>query len=88
MMVKVKVMVALSGTGLDITLLGTLGGAAPGDRDKYQSFSYKNIRNYVALWYVLDNHVKTTMLPPTVTMVLLTVVTGVRPDTVTVALHW
>ena len=29
-----------------------------------------------------------TTLPPTVTMVLFTAVTGVRPDTVTVALHW
>ena len=45
----VKVMVALLGAGSDITLLGTLGGAAPGDRDKYQIFSYKNIRTRIML---------------------------------------
>ena len=33
----VKVMVALSGAGLTITLLGTLGGAVPGDKNEYQT---------------------------------------------------
>ena len=46
----VKVMVALSGAGLDITLLGTLGGAVPGDK----TVPYKGIKKaHVATLYCM-----------------------------------